>query len=111
TEIGVLLAIRDGDVGPLRAIAKELPSGLAQAVFRALERETEQRTPTAEEFLRELSAMHSDGSARRDALGALVVRALDDEGAATDRTSLAATVEKSAAWHDVITPSPEPALQ
>jgi eukaryotic-like serine/threonine-protein kinase len=111
TEIAVLLAIRDGDVGPLRAIARELPEGMAQSLLRALEREPEHRTASADALRTELRGYAGETSVMREELGLIVARALDEEGAVTDRTSLAATVEKSAAWFDIVTPPIEPSSQ
>ncbi|CAG0952076.1 partial Tyrosine-protein kinase MasK, partial [Anaerolineae bacterium] len=80
TEIGVLLAIRDGDVGAFRALLPSLPQGLGQAVLEALERDPERRTPTAAILRSRLTPFVTDPARARAELGALVVGALDDEG-------------------------------
>jgi eukaryotic-like serine/threonine-protein kinase len=109
TEIGVLLAIRDGDLSPFRAILPSLPPGLGAPLLSALEKEPEARTRsvlTLKDALR--PHMNTPIDELRSVLGALVVRAMDDEGVTTDRTSLAETIEKDALSVDAITPS-EPA--
>lgn len=105
TEIGVLLAIRDGDVGAFRALLPSLPQGLGQAVLEALERDPERRTPTAAILRSRLTPFVTDPARARAELGALVVGALDDEGSTHDRTSLAQTIEKNAAWYEMTTPA------
>lgn len=111
TEIGVLLAIRDGDLSPFRAIAPRLPSGLGDAILRALDKRPERRTGSAK-ALRDalLPHVHEPVEHLRAELGALVVMAMDDEGETADRTSLAATIEKDARFFDAVTPEapPEP---
>ncbi len=105
TEIGVLLAIRDGDVSPFRAIASRLPAGLGDTLLDALERRPERRTASAA-ALREALQRHVDEPIEhlRTELGGLVVAAMDDAGDASDRTSLARTIEKDARLIDAITP-------
>ncbi len=109
TEIGVLLAIRDGDVSPFRAIASKLPPGLGDAILRALDRRPERRTGSAK-ALRDALLPHVNEPIEhlRAELGALVVLAMDDEGESGDRTSLAATIEKDARFFDAVTPQDEP---
>jgi serine/threonine-protein kinase len=112
TEIGVLLAIRDGDLSPFRAVVPRLPPGLGEVVLRALARRPERRTPTAGTLRDELAPFVAGEAPAelRAELGRLVVGALDDEEA-RDRTSLAATIEKDAAWFEAETPAepaPEP---
>lgn len=113
TEIGVLLAIRDGDVSPFRAIAPRLPAGLGDALLRALDRHPERRMGSAK-ALREALWSHVKEPVEhlRAELGSLVVMAMDDEGDSADRTSLAATIEKDARFFDAVTPPelPEPEL-
>jgi serine/threonine protein kinase len=105
TEIGVLLAIRDGDVSAFRAVTSELPAGLGDALLRALERWPELRTKSAK-ALRDAMWPHVEERVDRlrAELGGLVVLAMDEEGEAADRTSLARTVEKDARWFDAETP-------
>lgn len=105
TEIGVLLAIRDGDLSPFQAVMPRLPEGLGRIVLRALERRPELRTPTAAALRDELTPFTSEESSSklRNELGQLVVGALDDDDA-KDHTSLAATIEKDAAWFEIPTP-------
>lgn len=109
TEIGVLLAIRDGDLSPFRAIVPRLPAGLGDVVLDALARSPEDRTPTASAFAEALAPFVAEPEAAlRAELGQLVVGALDDERAKDDRTSLAATVEKDRAGLEARTPPAEP---
>lgn len=96
TEIGVLLAIREGDVGSFRAIVPRLPSGLGEVLLAALARDPEERIQTATELRDALYAFVDEPiDALRTELGTLVARAMDAEGqGADDRTSLARTVER-----------------
>src|SRR5690606_31643257 len=95
TEIGALLAIRDGDISPFRAIVHRLPRGLGQAVCEGLERAPENRTPTAAALRDALFAYVDEPIDRlRSELGALVTGAMDAEGETADRTSLARTIER-----------------
>jgi serine/threonine protein kinase len=107
TELGVLLAIRDADLGPLRAIASRLPPGLEGVLGAALAREPSRRTPDAESLRAALMAHapEPDVDLRRE-LGALVIAALDagEAEAGVDRTSLAHTRE-----HTQDLPGSEPA--
>lgn len=110
TEIGVLLAIRDGDVSALRAVLPRLPAGLGQALLGALERTPERRIGSAM-ALRASLLPHVDQPVERlrAELGSLVVGAMDAEGEAEDRTSLAETIERDARFFETVTPSaPEP---
>lgn len=109
TEIGVLLAIRDGDLSPFRAAIPRLPGGLGEVVLTALERRPEARTPDAATLAAQLERFVDvpiDGL--RTELGRLVVAALDESEATTDRTSLARTIEKDAAWFEMTTPAAPP---
>lgn len=102
TEIGVLLAIRDGDIGSFRAFAPRLPTGLGEILLKALEHRPERRTASAA-ALREALLPHVTLPVPRlrAELGALVVTAMDEDPEA-DRTSLAQTIER--APDDVATP-------
>lgn len=106
TELAVLLAIRDGDVRPFKAVANSLPEGLANVVLAALERRPERRTSTAASFHRQLRAFIVAPEARcRRGLGAQVVAALDAEASDSDREALAQTVEKDPRWFERETPA------
>lgn len=105
TEIGVLLAIRDGDVSGFRAVVPRLPRGLGEAVLSGLERAPEKRVESAT-ALRDALFAHVDEpiDQLRAELGALVVMALDADGETRDRTSLARTIEADARMIEAITP-------
>lgn len=105
TEISVLLAIRDGDVSPIRARAAKLPGGLAQVVLDGLERERERRTESARELREALLPYVDEPEADlRRALGQRVVAELD-EPTESQRGALAQTIEKDAAWFERETPA------
>jgi serine/threonine protein kinase len=106
TELGVLLAIRDADLSPFESARSRFPTSLADAILNALARFPESRTQSARE-LREALLPHVGEPIEhlRAELGGLVVLAMDDEGEARDRTSLARTIEKDARWFDAETPS------
>jgi serine/threonine-protein kinase len=106
TEIGVLLAIRDGDLSPFRALVKKLPTGLGDVVLRALARSPSDRTADAGTLLDELApfVLERDVDLRAE-LGQLVAGALDDSNPVADRTSLARTIEKDASWFEATTPA------
>lgn len=110
-EIGILLAIRDGDIRPVKELAPTLPPALAMALMGALERSPDVRTESAAELRRELLPFVDDEipTIRRE-LGGLVARVLSEteEGQPSDRRALAKTVEKgrdSAFDPDVATPA------
>ncbi|MEQ8723907.1 MAG: protein kinase [Sandaracinaceae bacterium] len=109
TEIGVLLAIRDGDTSAFRAIVPSLPDGLGDAVLAGLTPRPEDRVPSAR-ALHALLAPYVDapGKALQEELGQLVVTALDGEGVSADRTSLARTIERDADWYEAQTPVAPP---
>lgn len=111
SQLAVLLAIRDADVAPLRALEGVLASGFVSALMRALARAPEDRVASASE-LREalIPFLDAPDAQLRDELGRIVVAALDagelEEGG-VDRASLARTAE-----HDersAIAPPPSPA--
>lgn len=105
TEIGVLLAIRDGDVSAFKAVVHELPPGLGDSILRALERWPELRTKSAKALRDAIwPHVHEKVESLRAELGGLVVLAMDEEGETRDRTSLARTVEKDARFFDAETP-------
>lgn len=93
TEIGVLLAIRDGDLGVFRSIAGALPEGLPEVVLAALERHPDRRTPTAATLRDALTRFVDDPARCRAELGALVVAALDAETTSAEHQALKQTVE------------------
>ena len=107
TPIGVLLAIRDGDLGRLHAEIPNFPPGLGTVVLDALARDPDVRTASAEAFAASLERFVAEPAEQLKAeLGELVVGALDDDGSSSDRTSLAQTVE--ARLDDVDGPSSPP---
>src|SRR5690606_16383771 len=109
TEIGALLAIRDGDISPFRAIVHRLPRGLGQAVCEGLERAPENRTPTAAALRGALFAYVDEPIDRpRSALGALVTGAMDAARETAQRTSLARAIERDPSALEALTPVPEP---
>ena len=113
TEIGVLLAIRDGDVSGFRAVLPRLPEGLGEVVLAGLERAPERRVASAGALREALLPFVDEPIERlRAELGALVVMALDAGGETRDRTSLAQTIEADARRIEAITPGapPEAAL-
>ena len=113
TEIGVLLAIRDGDVSGFRAVLPRLPEGLGEVVLAGLERAPERRVASALALREALLPFVDEPIERlRAELGALVVMALDAGGETRDRTSLAQTIEADARMIEAITPGapPEAAL-
>ncbi len=112
SEIGVLLAIRDGDLTPFRALAPELPAGLADAVLAGLARDPKDRTATAAALRDALARVDAPASVDAAAtLGRRVVEALDAEEEAGHRGALAETIEKDAAWFERETPAAPPALE
>ncbi len=97
TEIGTLLAIRDGDISPLRALIPHLPVGLGPPIVAALARNPTERTASARALRDALLPFVTEPPQKlRAELGRLVVVAMDDEGEPADRTSLARTVEADA---------------
>ncbi|MBO6940513.1 MAG: serine/threonine protein kinase [Deltaproteobacteria bacterium] len=100
-EIGILLAIRDADIRPFKAIAKTLPSAVDFAISAALAADPEARIQTAKELRAELLP-HVDESVRklRTELGRLVAEVLADTGATQpgDKGAMAETVERR--WPD-----------
>lgn len=114
TEIGVLLAIRDGDVSAFEAIVDSLPKGLGQAVLAGLASTPEERVQSAAALRASLEPfVDAPAKALQEELGQLVVTALDADGATTDRTSLARTIERDATSYEAQTPvaPPEEALR
>ena len=96
-EIGILLAIRDGDIKPVKELAPTLPPALAMALMGALERSPDVRTESAAELREELLPFVDDDLATiRRELGGLVARVLSEteDGRLSDRRALAKTVEK-----------------
>ncbi len=97
TELGVLLAIRDADLSPLKAISSQLPAGLYDVLADALSCDPLDRTPSADVFRNALLPYThgaDEATFRRD-LGAFVVGALDagDAEGEAFRSSLANTRE------------------
>ncbi|MGE0790625.1 MAG: protein kinase [Sandaracinaceae bacterium] len=106
TEIGVLLAIRDGDLSALRAAQGSLPVGLVEALVSGLERSVDSRLPSAEALRRALLPFAGSEAQPRE-LGRFVALALDElEHDHQHRGALAETVEKDGAWFDRETPPP-----
>jgi serine/threonine-protein kinase len=108
-EIGILLAIRDGDIKPFREMAPSLPAELALALMGALERSPEVRTETAADLRQKLLPFVDESvqTLRRE-LGAIVARVLSEteDGQPQDRRALAKTVERGADdWMDSSTPA------
>ena len=110
TEIGVLLAIRDGDLSAFHAIVRKIPPGLGDVVLRALARQPSDRTADAHTLRAELAEFVSSERETdlRAELGQLVAGALDDSNPVADRTSLARTIEKDAQWFEATTPIAPP---
>lgn len=97
TEVGALLAIRDGDLAPLHQLLPHLPAGLGEALRRALEHRPERRTASAEALRAALLPfLDLPPSRLREELGARVVATLDEGAGLGDRTSLAETFEQEA---------------
>ncbi len=104
-EIGILLAIRDGDVRAFREAAAELPPALGLALLGALERSPDVRTESASELRdRLLPFVDEDVGAVRRELGELVARVLSADQEPTDRRALAKTVERDAESWELETP-------
>jgi len=95
TEIAILLAIRDADLRTFRAASTHLPDGLTQVVLNALERRPENRTESAAAFHQALLPYLPQPSEARDALGALVVGALDAKTSDAEHHALKQTMEGS----------------
>ncbi len=100
-EIGILLAIRDADIRPFKAIADQLPPAVDFAISKALAAEPDERLPTAKAF-REALQPYVDEPVRkiRTELGRLVADVLADSSATQpgDSGAMAETVEKR--WPD-----------
>lgn len=71
-QLAVLLAIRDCRIDPLREARTRLPVGLFEVIERALARDPDCRTPTAEAFRAALAPFDADPGASRNELRALV---------------------------------------
>jgi len=99
TELAILLAIRDCDLSRFDRAALGLPRGLVSALRQALDPDPEERTASAKALREQLLPFAIGAQERlRDDLGAFVTEVIDSGEAATgtyDRTSLAATIEKS----------------
>lgn len=88
SELAILLSIRDADVSPIHAVAKNWPIGLADVVLAALARDAEARTPSARALLEGLSKfLPEDLTPLRHELGMLVGQA----SASTSQYPLSAT--------------------
>jgi serine/threonine protein kinase len=100
-EIGILLAIRDADIRPFKAIADRLPSAVDFAICSALAADPQERLETAKAF-RDALLPHVDEPLRniRSQLGRLVARVLSDTGNTQpgDSGAMAETVERR--WPD-----------
>lgn len=97
TEIAVLLAIRDADIGVFEEIAERLPDGLADVVRSALARRPDERAESAATLRAALTPfVTTPEDDCRAELGALVVGGLDAQTTAASRTALKKTVESSA---------------
>lgn len=100
-EIGILLAIRDADIRPFKAIADQLPSAVDAAISQALAADPQERIPSAR-ALRETLLPHVDEPVRslRKELGHLVAGVLADSADAQpgDSHAMAQTVEQR--WPD-----------
>lgn len=106
TEIGVLLAIRDGDISAFRAIAPSLPAPVVGALESALAKRPRARTKSAEALRERLvPVLKRPRPELRHQLGALVVAAMDAELEPRDETSLARTIEQEARIYEQITPA------
>ncbi len=86
SELGVLLAIRDGDIRPFTEIVSRLPDGLGDIIVRALAREPKDRIKSASTLRVLLEGYFSgDTSAAKKTLGELVkaaATAREDQGGA-----------------------------
>lgn len=78
SELAILLAVRDAQVGPFLEIADSLPAGLGRAIEAALEREPSARPASAGDFAAALGpfADTSEPAPMRRQLGDLVLQAM-----------------------------------
>lgn len=100
-EIGILLAIRDADIRPFKAIADRLPSAVDFAISTALAADPDERMESAQELRAELLP-HVDEPVKkiRNELGRLIAEVMADTGSTQpgDQGAMAQTVERR--WPD-----------
>jgi tRNA A-37 threonylcarbamoyl transferase component Bud32 len=104
-QLAVLLAIRDCRIDALTAIKRALPTGLYDALLRALERDVDKRWATADEFADALvpfipksakadlaalvtSAAQSRGELRESAKKLVAAQAIEEERATGEYTTM-----------------------
>lgn len=79
SELAILLAVRDAQVGPFLEITGSLPRGLGEAVEAALQRDPDARPASAREFAAMLRPFTESGDAAapmRKEIGGLITRAM-----------------------------------